>query len=409
MIPVMVKEVPPPPGAAADPAGEVSIDRRRAIDRLIELLSISSPTGEEASVRDYLVMELTRIGVPRSAIRIDDAPARISLPCQTGNLIVRLAGDGPGPPRLLSAHMDTVPLAKNAEPVIRGDRIVAMGKTALGGDDRAGVAAVMAALHELLRRGLRHPPLTVLFTVREESGLRGARAVRREDLGDPTAGFNFDGGDPSEVTIGATGSMKLQIEVRGVAAHAGVHPERGVSAVAVFAEAAASLERDGWMGKIVRPEGKGTSNIGVVQGGEATNIVTPRLAVQAEARSHDPAFLRRIVEEYRAAFNRSAESHRSSAGQCGVVQFQAEESYTSFLLPEDAPVVQTALAAARRIGLTPRTRISDGGLDANWLREKSIPTVSLGCGQHEIHTTDEYLVIEEFLVSARLALELVRG
>src|SRR5262245_56468530 len=140
------------------------LDQDRALERLMDLLSLSAPTGEEGPVKDYLIAALRSAGIPDGAIRIDDAPSRIRLPCQTGNLIVTLPGTGSGRRRLLSAHMDTVPLSRNAEPEVRGERIVPRGKTALGGDDRTGVAALLTAIVEIHRGRLRHPPLTFLFT-----------------------------------------------------------------------------------------------------------------------------------------------------------------------------------------------------------------------------------------------------
>ncbi|MBI4604746.1 MAG: M20/M25/M40 family metallo-hydrolase, partial [Planctomycetes bacterium] len=310
---------------------------------------------------------------------------------------------------LLSAHMDTVPLARGARPVVKGERIVPQGPTALGGDDRSGVAAVLTALLEVVERRLDHPPLTFLFTVREESGLQGAAAARIEELARPELGFNFDGGPPEEVTIGATGAARMEVTVKGVAAHAGVHPERGVSAIAVFADAVARLDRGGWHGLVRRPEGTGTSNVGTVRAGEATNVVCDRLEARAEARSHDPEFLRRIAAEYRAAFEAAAREHRNEAGQAGVVEWREEQAYHAFALAPDAPAVKEAFAAAESLGLRPRTRVSNGGLDANWLVAKGIPTVTLGCGQREIHTTGEYLLIEEHLTACRLALRLATG
>jgi tripeptide aminopeptidase len=395
--------------AGAELPATLAPEEERALSRLLDLLSISAPAGEEGGVRDYILKTLGRIGVPREAVRVDDAPSRIDLPCQTGNVIVFLPGTAPGPRLLVSAHMDTVPLARSAEPVVRGGRIVAMGETALGGDDRTGVAAVLSALVDLQRLDLPHPPLTLLFTVREESGLCGARAVRIEDLGSPLCGFNFDGGPPGEVTIGATGSRKMDIDVQGVAAHAGLHPERGVSAIAIFAAATVRLERDGWLGAVRKPEGVGTSNIGAVQGGEATNVVTERLAARAEARSHDPRFLPRIVEEFRKAFVETAGSRRSETGAAGSAEVRSEVAYESFRLSDDEPAVLAALAAIRAAGIEPKTRISNGGLDANWLTAKGIPTVTLGCGQHEIHTTDEYVRIDEYLGACRVALEVMKA
>ncbi|MBN1422867.1 MAG: M20/M25/M40 family metallo-hydrolase [Planctomycetes bacterium] len=378
----------------------------RALARLLRLLSISAPTGEEAPIRDAIIEELIAIGVPPDAIREDDAPARIELPCQAGNLIVRMPGTMPGPARLLSAHIDTVALARGAEPEVRGDRILPKGPTALGGDDRTGVAAILAAIDEIERRRLPHPPLALLLTVREESGVRGARAVRPEDLGAPAMGFNFDGGEPEEITIGATGSMHLEIDVRGVAAHAGVHPDRGISAIAIFAAAAADLDRGGWLGKIRHPGGAGTSNIGAVRAGDATNVIPDRLSALAEARSHDPAFLARIVAEYGRAFADAAAAHANEAGGRGEASIRADQVYHAFRLPEDAPVVRAAVAAVRDAGLEPRFRISDGGLDANWLVRYGIPAASLGAGAHGVHTTGEHVMIDEFLTACRLALAL---
>ena len=384
------------------------VETEAALRRLIDLLSISGPTGEEGAIADHVIRAALDAGVPEDCIRRDDAPSRISLPCQCGNVIIVLAGTIPGPRRLLSAHLDTVPLARGARPVIEGERIVPAGPTALGGDDRTGVGAILTALLELQRARAAHPPLTFLFTVREETGLRGAAAVRPEDLGHPELGFNFDGSAPEMVTLGATGAMRFDIDIRGLAAHAGVHPERGVSAIAIFAAAAARLERGGWLGLVRKDEGAGTSNIGVVQAGDATNVIADRLHARAEARSHDPVFLRRLVEEYERAFREEAAVPRSETGATGDAAFGVEESYASFRLAEDHPAVVAASDAIRAIGLEPRTRISNGGLDANQLTAKGIPTASLGCGQHEIHTAKEYVVIAEYLNACRVAVQLTR-
>jgi tripeptide aminopeptidase len=386
-----------------------TIDDERALDRLMRLLLIDGPAGEEGAVRDFLVEELVRIGVPRDAIREDDAPTRIDLPCQSGNLIAVIEGTAPGPRRLLSAHMDTVPLARGARPVRRNGRIVAEGQTALGGDDRAGVAAVLTAVDELFRQGAPHPPLTILFTVHEESGVRGARALRPEDLAGAALGFNFDGSDPAAITVGAIGKAQITIEVRGIAAHAGTHPERGVSAVTLFAGATAELEEAGWLGVIDRPEGRGRSNIGSVHGGESTNVVTDRLLAQAEVRSHDPEFLERIVGAYRNAFENAAAKRQNANGRRGAVDTTVVESYRPFRLDDDAPVVTAAAAAVRNAGLTPRLHVADGGVDASWLVRYGVPTVTLGTGVHQAHTIDEYVVVDELLTACRVAVELARS
>src|SRR5262249_30149427 len=150
-----------------------------------------------------VVKALREIGIPGKAIRFDDANSRIPLPTQTGNLIVTLPGTRPGPRRLFSTHLDTVPLCAGAVPVRRGNRIVPQGKTALGGDNRTGVACLVTMLAELHAHKIPFGPMTVLFTVREESGLWGARTVAPGELGHPVMGFNIDGGSPRAITIGA--------------------------------------------------------------------------------------------------------------------------------------------------------------------------------------------------------------
>src|SRR5205807_9349578 len=184
------------------------------------------------------------------------------LPTQTGNLIVTLPGTLPGPRRLFMTHLDTVPLCAGARPVRKRNRIVPAGQTALGGDNRTGVACLTTMIATLLEHNLPHPPTTILYTVREESGLWGARYVDPEDLGHPVEAFNVDGSSASEVTIGAVGAERWQVEVFGKAAHAGVHPERGVSATMVASLALGEVYRNGWFGKVNRDGQQGTSNIG---------------------------------------------------------------------------------------------------------------------------------------------------
>src|SRR5262249_39289423 len=149
------------------------------------------------------------------------------------NLIVTLPGIKAGPRRLFATHLDTVPLCAGAVPLRKGGRIVAAGATALGGDNRTGVACLVTLAATLLERRIPHGPLTLLFTVREESGLWGARFVEGADLGDPVEAYNVDGSSPAEITLGAVGAQRWEAKIIGKASHAGAHPEHGISATAV--------------------------------------------------------------------------------------------------------------------------------------------------------------------------------
>ncbi len=158
----------------------------------------------------------------------------------------------------------------------------------MGGDDRAGAAVVLLTALDVLRGKSDHPPLTFLWTVQEEVGLHGARNARLASLGKPRLVFNFDGGSPEKLTIGATGGYRMEIRVNGIASHAGGAPEHGVSAIAIASLAIAELQREGWHGLIQKGGRTGTSNIGVIHGGDATNVVTSLVELRGEARSHDP-------------------------------------------------------------------------------------------------------------------------
>jgi len=394
------------------PDTNLTIDEDRAIKRLMRFLAVEGITGQEEAIGREVVKALVEEGVPRKWIRFDDAHQRIPLPTQTGNLIVTLPGTTPGPRRLFMTHLDTVPLCAGAVPVRKSNRIVPQGQTALGGDNRTGVACLATLLITLLERKLPHEPLTALFTVREESGLWGARHVERGDLGDPVMGFNVDGSSPREFTIGAVGAERWEVEIIGRAAHAGVHPERGVSATMVAAVALAEVEREGWFGKVDQAEGQGTSNVGSFGGrdgrsaGEATNVVTDYVLIRGESRSHDTKFASTITAAYRNASRAAAAGIRDDKERIAKVRFQARRDYYPFRLKDDSPVVKTAVAGATRAGWQAELRITNGGLDANWTTRNGIPTVTFGAGQNNVHTVEEFVDLANFTDGCRLALAL---
>jgi tripeptide aminopeptidase len=385
------------------------VDVDYATDMLIRLLAIDSVTGFEAAIGAAIVDELKKAGVPASAIRYDTVHQRIKLPTEVGNLIVDLPGTKPGPRLLFSTHMDTVPLCKGAKPQREGDRIVSDGTTALGGDNGTGCAVLIALAKTLIDHKLPHPPITMLFTVREESGLHGARELDPKDLGGATMGFNVDSTHAALLTIGAVGQQNWEVTIKGKAAHAGVAPERGISSTLIASIGLTEARRSGWFGKVEQPEGKGSSNVGIFGGkdgkpaGDATNVVTDYVHLVGEARSTDAAFAVKITEAFEAAFNKAKAEVKDADGNMAEVTFQTRTAYPPFLMSEDDPAVQRAKKAAQGMGLEPVTMVSAGGLDANWLVKHGVPTVTFGAGQAEIHTVNEYVVIPEFAQGCRLA------
>jgi tripeptide aminopeptidase len=392
---------------------EFGLDEEAAVDRLMRFLAVEGTTGKEKAIAQEVTRALKEVGVHRQAIRQDNANERIPVPTQTGNLIVSLPGTRPGPRLLFSTHLDTVPLCAGAVPVRSAkNRITAQGATALGGDNRTGVACLVTLAATLLQKKMPHPPLTLLFTVREESGLFGAHYLDPKDLGDVVMGFNVDGRSPSEITVGAVGAERWEVEITGRASHAGVHPEQGISATMVAALALATVREGGWFGKVRQPAGEGTSNVGSFGGhdgrsaGEATNIVTDYVHIRGEARSHDARFAKAITQAYRTAFLQAADRVTNDEGRKAKVKFTARLDYYPFRIKDDAAVVQHALAAVKKIGLQPVVRIGNGGLDANWLVRHRIPTITFGAGQNQIHSIGEYVDLPAFLDGCRLAVAL---
>ncbi len=380
------------------------------IDLLMQMLAIPGPSGEEGRIVDFITKQLRAARVPASTIRTDGANKKSHIGGEVGNLIVKLPGRGSlarTPRRMLSAHVDTVPICVGCKPVKKGAWIKSVDpNTGLGADNRSGVGAVLTAALEIQKQKLEHPPLTLLFPVQEEIGLVGSRFVNVRALGNPKLAFNFDGGSPAKLTIGATGAYRMTIDVEGIASHAGVAPAAGVSAIAIAGTAIAKLQRGGWLGAVSKKQGRGTSNIGVIEGGAATNVVTNHVRVKAEVRSHGKTFRKTMLRRFIQTFKEAAESIHNDAGECGRIRVDAHLDYESFKLAARQPCVVEAERAVRAAGGDPLRFVCDGGLDANYLTEHGIPTVTLGAGQQNAHMTTEMLHIPSFRIACDIALRL---
>lgn len=398
------------PRKRKSPVPSVEPDLDKALELVMRLMAVPGPSGREAEVSRLVASQLRAAGASTSCLQWDNAHQRTLIRGEIGNLVCKLPGTIRAPRRLLMAHVDTVPLCEGSRPTRKGSWIESADPhTGLGADNRAGAAVVLQAALAILRRKLPHPPLTFYFTVQEEVGLQGVRHASLGLLGKPRLAFNWDGGNPERITVGATGAYRLQITIEGVASHAGGSPEKGVSAVAIAGLAIADLQKSGWHGDIRKGEHCGTSNLGVIQGGEATNVVAPRVELRAEARSHDPKFRHEIVAAIEEAFARAAAEVRNVAGQSGRVTFTKRLDYEAFVLEATEPCVTVAEQAIRAIGRQPLRAISNGGLDANWMTARGIPTVTLGCGQQNAHTSSERLDVASFQTACRVALRLATG
>jgi tripeptide aminopeptidase len=385
------------------------LDAKAAESHLLRFLAVDGVTGEEQAIADAVIDELMKVGVPKSAIRFDDANSRIPLPTQTGNLIVDLPATAEGPHLLFSTHLDTVPLCRGAKPKVEGRRVVSDGTTALGGDNRTGCGVLVSLAETLIKHKLPHPKITLLFTVREESGLHGARELKPKDLGGPVMCINVDSQKPDDLIIGAVGQENWEVEIKGRAAHAGLAPDKGISATLVGALGLANARRDGWFGKIEKANGHGTSNVGIFGGkdgkpaGDATNVVTDYAWMRGEARSPELSFAAEIAEAFGRAFEEARQAVKATDGAVADVKYTHVKAYPPFRLADDSPAVTRAAKALEALGLKPKLVFSPGGLDANWLDKHGIPTVTIGAGQREVHTVKEYVELDEYVTGCKIA------
>lgn len=386
----------------------------QAIKELLELLPIPGKPAEEATIMAFIRRKLLDMGIPEEAFSVDRAQDQSEYGGETGNMAISLPGHGKGPRRMFSTHVDTVPDCVGSKPRLdeANDKIVndAEGK-GLGADDRTGCAVLLHVARLLAERKGDHPPTTILFLVQEEVGLVGSRGLDKKLLGDPlpVCCFNYDGGDPTEIETAVTGTERFTIDLKGVAAHAGGCPEKGVSCAVIAARAIAELESNGWFGRIEKEGKRGSANVGILQGGQGSNVMMPALHILAEARSHDFDFRKRIIEVWKEAFTRASSEVRNVKGQSGEVTFGPGPIYEAFAMGEDTAVVKTARAAATRCGCELHTESDEGGSDANWLVAHGVPTITLGAGQHDVHTPNEWVDLKEFRKACKLAKELALG
>ncbi len=375
------------------------INAERMTATVLDLVRIDSHSKEERGVADYVARALAQAGCE---VRTDDAGEKVG--GDSGNVIGRLAGTKEGaPPLLLSAHMDTVGPGKGVKPVRERDRIRTDGTTILGGDDKTGLAIILEALRTLRERAIPHGDVEVAFTICEEIGLLGAKHL---DVGGLRAktGIVLDATDGACLFTQAPSSDRFTFTVHGLEAHAGMAPENGISAVRVAAEAIAAIP----LGRI---DPQTTSNVIVVGGGVATNVVPNTCVVRGEARSQDDGVLDATTGAIRRAFQDAAA--RATATVNGHlhrawVEERCEREYESMAIADDAAVVQLVMRAAQAVGRTVRTARIGGGSDANVFNRRGIQTVNLGSGMRDIHTVNEWIDLEDFYGSARVIVECLR-
>ncbi len=357
----------------------------------LELARIPSPSGHEREIVDYLTSRLRLLGLnPQEAEPIEDHPAA------AGNLYCRLPASAGGIPVLFSAHMDTVESEAGAlpEPVIDAGVIRSGSRAVLGSDDKAAVAAMVYTLEQVIKEGLPHAGIELLLTVGEESGLRGAKECSLDGVV-AECGFCMDATGPvGGIVVRSPSQVTIRAEFNGRAAHAGVAPEKGRSAIAAAARAVSEME----LGRI---DAETTANIGIIRGGEAVNVVPARCRIAGEARSHNDGSLERQVTAMLDAIAFAAAYSQVDA------QVSTVDEFRGFDLSEGNLPYRLAERALRKIGREPVPVTTGGGSDVNILILKGLPCVNLALGMEAVHTPDEHITIESLRAARQLLLAIL--
>ena len=356
------------------------INRDRLVKSFCDLVRIDSPSGEEETVATELVSRLGALGL---TVKRDSY----------GNVI---ASDGRSRPLILSAHMDTVEPGRGIIPTVEGDRIVSDGSTILGGDCKAGIAAILEGLESLREDGTPHAPVEVAFTREEELALVGARNLDFSMLSGKEA-IVFDGwGPPSRITSSSPTYVGFDIEITGRAAHAGGEPEKGLSAIRIASEIITRFPQG-------RLDDETTFNVGTIEGGTVRNAVPESTTVRGEFRSRNLESLDGVRLQLLEAVNQVRRLFPDAT-----IEERLATEFEAYTLTDDDPATRRVTAALGELGLTPEMHPSGGGTDGNVFRLNGISAVAVGMADYNMHTVREYVTISELVDAAHLCETLLR-
>ncbi|MGE5443477.1 MAG: M20/M25/M40 family metallo-hydrolase [Ignavibacteriales bacterium] len=375
------------------------IEKERMTEYVIDLIRIDSLSRKEREVGLKLKKDMEEMG---GECFFDNAGEKVG--GNVGNLFVRIRGNrSSANPFFLSSHMDTVGPGEGIKPRIEDGMIKSDGSTILGSDDKSGLAVIVEVIRTLKERDLPHGDIEIAFTICEEIGLLGAKYIDASKF-KSKYGLVLDSNSSHHLITKCPSAEKLNFWVYGLEAHAGVCPERGISAIKIASEAISNMN----LGRI---DFETTANIGSIRGGLATNIIPKYVQIEGEARSHSEEKLRRQVEHMRKCLHDAASRYNLSLGEktySGRVEEKIERSYDRMDVSEESKTVKLVNQSVKNLGLTIEHTASGGGCDANYFNKNGIECANLGTGMKEIHTVKEYLILEEFYRAADILLEVIK-
>jgi tripeptide aminopeptidase len=366
------------------------INEKRLIESFMELVRIDSVSGEEKEIADFLVKKLKDLGLE---VTVDQAGEKVK--SNSGNIIARFKGNiKEAIPIMFSAHMDTVVPGKNIKPVCEGDKILSSGKTILGADDKAAIAALLEALRIIKENNIPCGDIEIVFSICEEIGLKGAKNLDISSL-NAQMGFVLDaGGQVGKIITTAPSQNSLKIIIHGKSAHAGSDPEEGINAIQIAGFALSRM-------KLGRIDEETTANIGIIFGGKATNIIPDEVTLEGEVRSRNEEKLEKYTKKLKQIAEDTAQEFKAKE------DVKIKHEYYCYNLSPDDQVVKISIKAAKDMGLHPELCPSGGGSDANVFNKKGLPSIVLAVGMEKVHTMEEYILVKDLRDTVKYILSII--
>lgn len=365
------------------------VKKDRMLKELLEMLSIDSISLNERKMADFLKSKLEGMGLE---VYEDDAGQKAG--GNAGNLICTLKGNKDVPTILLTAHMDTVNPGIGKKPYIDGNYIKTDGTTVLGGDDLAGVECIIEAIRVIRENNLGHGDIQIAFTIAEEIGLLGSKNIDYSKIYAKYAFVLDDGGRIGKAVVKAPSQNKINAVIKGKAAHAGVEPEKGIDAIKIAAEAISIM-------KLGRIDDETTANVGIINGGRATNIVCDMINIEAEARSRDENKLKLQTEHMEECFRKTAVKYGGEA------QITSHAMYPAFNIEETDKIIEILSKASKAMGIELSLEATGGGSDTNIINSKGITAVDLSIGMDKIHSVEEQILIDDIVKAAEFLIAII--
>lgn len=361
------------------------VNKDRLLQQFLELVQIDSESGNERAVADYTKKELEKMGF---MVIEDEAGQTIN--GNSGNVIAKIKGNSAYKSLFFCAHMDTVKPGNGVKPQIKDGIITSDGTTVLGGDDKAGISAILEGTRSFLESNQAHGDIQIVFTIAEEGGLNGAKALNYEELWAIDGAYFFDSeDDASKVVVQAPVHFDFACAFYGKAAHAGMEPEKGVSAILAAAQALNTM-------RLGRIDEDTTANIGLISGGKATNIVPDQAEIVGEARSMSEDKVLAQMEHMKKVCEEAAFKYGARA------EVKIEKSHDGIDVATDSLAAQLAQKACLKLGKEIAFTKTGGGSDANIMNGKGIPALNIGVGMSNVHTTEEYIAIKDLEMAAQM-------